>query len=170
MKIKYLGTAAGEGIPALLCNCDICKRSRDLGGKNLRARSQALIDDTLLIDMPPETYTNFHRYNIDLLNIRYWLITHTHIDHFYDEELIYTCNGNYAHHSDNWHGIDIYGSIDLKEPLDKIIKTERITPKNFLLVFTKIPLPVVEMSGVYIVASYPSSTIAFIKTSYAINK
>ena len=78
MKIKYLGTAAGEGITALLCNCEICKKSRALGGKNLRARSQALIDDILLIDMPPETYSNFHRYNIDLLNIRYWLITHTH--------------------------------------------------------------------------------------------
>ncbi|HPB17500.1 MAG TPA: MBL fold metallo-hydrolase [Clostridia bacterium] len=137
MKIKYLGTAAGEGIPALLCNCEICEKSRALGGKNLRARSQALIDDILLIDMPPETYSNFHRYNIDLLDIRYWLITHTHSDHFYKDELAYTSNGVYAHHSDDWHGIDIYGSIDLKESLDKIINTEK--HKKYMRYEPKLP-------------------------------
>jgi len=121
MKIKYLGTAAGEGIPASLCNCEICRKSRTLGGKNLRARSQAVIDDIILIDMPPETYSNFHKYNICLMDIKYWLITHTHFDHFYERELLYTSNGCFAHHPEDWHGIDVYGSIDLKEPIAKVV-------------------------------------------------
>lgn len=136
MKIKYLGTAAAEGIPALLCNCENCQRSRALGGNNLRARTQALIDDDLLIDMPPETYSNLQRFGINLLNIKYWLITHTHSDHFYATELSFTCNGNFAHHPDDWHGIDLIGSIDLKERLDNIITDEshkkyiRYSPKS----------------------------------------
>ncbi len=49
MKIKYLGTAAAEGIPAIFCECKICKKARELGGKNIRTRSQALINDDLFI-------------------------------------------------------------------------------------------------------------------------
>ena len=70
MKIKFLGTAAGEGIPALLCNCEICAKARKLGGKNLRSRSQAMIDNEIMIDMPPETYGNLHRFGINLLDIK----------------------------------------------------------------------------------------------------
>lgn len=121
MKIKFLGTAAGEGIPAILCNCEVCSKSRVLGGKNMRSRSQALIDDVMLIDMPPETYSNFHRFGVNLMDIKYWIITHTHADHFYEKELFYTKNGTFAHHGKDWHGIDLFGSIDLKERIDNII-------------------------------------------------
>lgn len=48
MKIKYLGTAAAEGIPALFCRCDICKEARKRGGREIRTRSQAIIDEKLL--------------------------------------------------------------------------------------------------------------------------
>ncbi len=39
MKLKYLGTAAAEGIPALFCNCKHCASARELSGKNIRTRS-----------------------------------------------------------------------------------------------------------------------------------
>ena len=124
MKIKYLGTAAGEGIPAFLCNCEICRKSRLLGGKNLRSRSQALIDNSILIDMPPETYGNLHRFAINLLDIKYWLVTHDHTDHFYEKEFSYSKNGKFAHYDEDWHGIDILGSIDIKDRLEAIITEE----------------------------------------------
>ncbi len=124
MKIKFLGTAAGEGIPALLCNCPVCAKTRKLRGRNLRARSQAMIDDVMLIDMPPETHSNFNRFGVNLLDIKYWLVTHIHTDHFYEDEFMFTKNGNFAHHSADWHGIDLYGSIDLKEPLDAFIRDD----------------------------------------------
>ena len=31
MKIQYLGTAAAEGIPAIFCECETCKKTRELG-------------------------------------------------------------------------------------------------------------------------------------------
>lgn len=87
MKIKYLGTAAAEGWPGLFCNCPYCKKAREAGGKNLRTRSQCIIDDTLLIDFPPESYMHALNYNVDLPNIHSILITHTHQDHLYLEDL-----------------------------------------------------------------------------------
>ena len=50
MKLTYLGTAAAEGWPAAFCNCDGCRAARRLGGRNIRTRSQALVDDALLLD------------------------------------------------------------------------------------------------------------------------
>ena len=87
MKIKFLGTAAAEGIPALFCSCDTCKTARKTGGKEIRTRSQAIINDTLMIDFPPETYAHSLTNNIELSNIHHYLITHTHEDHFYPQDV-----------------------------------------------------------------------------------
>ena len=50
MKIQFLGTAAAEGFPAIFCNCEYCNKARELKGKNIRTRSQAIIDDKILLD------------------------------------------------------------------------------------------------------------------------
>ncbi len=81
MKIKYLGTAAAEGIPAAFCHCDNCERFRKLGGKNLRARTQAVIDGKILIDFHGDTFMNFMRFGLDLSGIKHVLFTHSHSDH-----------------------------------------------------------------------------------------
>ena len=59
MELTYLGTAAAEGFPAMFCNCAHCREARALGGKNIRTRSQALVNDDLLIDFPADTYMHF---------------------------------------------------------------------------------------------------------------
>lgn len=87
MKIQYLGTAAAEGIPAIFCECETCKKTRELGGKNIRTRSQALIDDTILIDLPADTYMHFLQHNVPMHKIKTCLITHNHADHLYVKEL-----------------------------------------------------------------------------------
>ena len=86
MRIRYLGTAAAEGFPAVFCNCAACKMARELG--ELRTRSQALIDETLLVDLPPETYYHTVRFGIDLSAVSHLLVTHSHTDHFYAQELV----------------------------------------------------------------------------------
>ena len=86
MKIKYLGTAAAEGVPAIFCSCDVCKKSRESGGRNIRTRSQAIIDDKLLIDFPPDTCVHFMNNNIDGIKIENCLVTHGHTDHLYAED------------------------------------------------------------------------------------
>mgnify|MGYP003538011910 CR=1 FL=1 len=70
MKLQYLGTAAAEGIPAIFCDCENCRKSREAGGKNIRTRSQALIDDELLIDFPADTYMHFLNFEMPLTKIK----------------------------------------------------------------------------------------------------
>lgn len=81
MKIKILGTAAAEGFPAMFCECDTCKRARAVGGRNLRTRSQALVDDTLLIDFGPDTLSHTLYGGLNLTRVTDLLITHSHCDH-----------------------------------------------------------------------------------------
>jgi len=87
MKIKFLGTAAAEAVPAFFCECETCKKARLNGGKEIRTRTQALIDNRLMIDFPPDTYFHSITNNIELVKIRNYLITHTHSDHFCPDEI-----------------------------------------------------------------------------------
>lgn len=86
MKLTYLGTAAAEGFPAVFCNCEYCRKARKLGGKNIRTRSQALINDELIVDFPPDTYYHFLKHKIEADAIKYMIITHAHCDHFYIDD------------------------------------------------------------------------------------
>lgn len=91
MKLQYLGTAAAEGWPALFCECDHCRRARTAGEKNIRTRSQALLDDKLSIDFPADTYMHILKYG---LNTSQWtgvIFTHAHPDHFYPNDLFLHC-------------------------------------------------------------------------------
>ena len=88
MKIKFLGTAAAEAIPALFCECDLCQHVRKHGGKDIRTRSQAVINDELLIDFPADTYLHVLRDGLELHKIHHCIITHPHPDHYYPEDII----------------------------------------------------------------------------------
>ena len=87
MKLRYFGTAAAEGWPALFCECPACRRARAAGGRNIRTRSQSLLDDELLIDFPADTYHHCLTFELDISRIENLLITHTHEDHLYAEDL-----------------------------------------------------------------------------------
>lgn len=87
MKLTYLGTAAAEGCPAFFCNCDCCKTARERGGKNLRTRSQSLVNSDLLIDFPPDTLSHFQQNGIRGDFIETLLITHSHDDHYYRADI-----------------------------------------------------------------------------------
>lgn len=87
MRLTYYGTAASEGWPAPFCRCPACEKARRLGGRNIRTRSQALIDEGLLIDFPADTYDHVLRYGLDLAPVTDLLVTHSHPDHFYAPDL-----------------------------------------------------------------------------------
>lgn len=82
MKIKYLGTSAAEGIPGIFCHCPICEHAREHGGREIRTRAQALINDDLLLDFGPDTYMHLLQHGLDLAKVEICLITHPHSDHF----------------------------------------------------------------------------------------
>ena len=56
MKIHFYGTGASEGVPGFFCECEHCKEARRLGGKNLRTRTCAKLDEEILIDFSMDTY------------------------------------------------------------------------------------------------------------------
>lgn len=125
MKLTYLGTAAAEGFPAVFCNCEFCKEARKLRGKNIRTRSQAIINDDLLIDLPADTYSHFLNNNIDGDKIKYLIVTHSHQDHFYKEELGMR-HGAYAHDM-RAERLKIYCSKGASEIMEKIDGIENYT-------------------------------------------
>ena len=97
MKFRYLGTAAAEGWPAVFCNCDNCMRAKKAGGRNLRTRSQAIMNDDLLIDLPADTFAHALDNRLDLSACRYLLVTHSHLDHFQPQDLFMRFEGCYSH-------------------------------------------------------------------------
>ncbi len=127
MKIKYLGTGAAEGIPGLFCRCQYCNKARELKGKDIRTRSQSIIDDKLLIDYPPDSYSHFLNHDIDIANINHVLITHTHEDHLYLEDFglrhdpfSLEINGN----------LTIYGNDALKRKFDEYVAKNKRAMEN----------------------------------------
>ncbi|MCC8102350.1 MAG: hypothetical protein LIP11_08895 [Clostridiales bacterium] len=87
MKIQYLGTAAAEGWPAPFCRCEKCNAARVQKGKNIRSRSQMLVNNDLLIDFGPDTFYHSLLYGIQMDELRTVLLTHSHTDHFHPADL-----------------------------------------------------------------------------------
>lgn len=81
MKIVYLGTGASEGFPGLFCQCDACRKVRKLGGRNIKTRCCALINDEVLIDISPDIYLQSLRQEVDMSKVKNLLMTHSHGDH-----------------------------------------------------------------------------------------
>lgn len=123
MKFKFLGTAAAEGIPALFCQCAVCKEAREKGGRYIRTRSQAMIDDDFLIDFNADTYMHFLRYGIDGSKIRHCIVTHDHSDHFYPEDLEMRLP-DYAN-LDSESTLTVYGSDVIGKSMSKQLYEDR---------------------------------------------
>ncbi len=128
MKLKYLGTAAAEGWPALFCRCEYCLAAKAKGGDNIRTRSQAILDDIILFDLPPDTYLHMVQDNLDLPNIFHVLITHTHQDHFYPEELLFRCGG-FAHGVEG--PLTVYGNKAVAEKMNALMKQYQYDADSF---------------------------------------
>lgn len=90
MRIKILGTAAYERVPAMFCQCAACEQARKLGGKNIRSQAQAIINDDLLVDFGQDNYLHYLNSGEDYTKIKNILVTHTHEDHFMPNELCMT--------------------------------------------------------------------------------
>ena len=101
MKITYLGTAASEGLPAPFCDCPVCQKARKEKGKSVRTRSQALVDQSLLLDFPADTYFHCLEHDVDLLQVTDLLVTHSHSDHWYPGDLFTTVEP-YGHHREDY--------------------------------------------------------------------
>jgi phosphoribosyl 1,2-cyclic phosphate phosphodiesterase len=87
MQFFVLGSAAAEAIPDPFCRCPVCQAARQRGGREVRARAAALINDDLLIDLGPDIISAANRFNLYLGNLRNVLVTHRHEDHWLPSNL-----------------------------------------------------------------------------------
>ncbi len=89
MKLTLLGTGACEGIPSLWCDCPVCRRAREHGGRDARRRTAFLINDDTLIDFGPDIKAQCLDACVDPRKLRRVLVTHSHIDHFQVTDLLW---------------------------------------------------------------------------------
>lgn len=151
MKLKYLGTAAAEAVPAPFCQCEICENARQKGGRNIRTRSQALLDGRLLIDFPADTYFHTLRDGLKLFEIDSCIVTHCHEDHIYPAEL--ECLISWAAHRKEPKAFHLYGT----EPVVRMVNRqcpdiERILSEGGLCLHEIRPFEPFEVEGYRVTA------------------
>ena len=78
-------------------------------------RPNAMIDDVLKIDFNADTYGQSLKYGVDLTDLKYLLVTHTHSDHFYPIDIGMRRQG-FANYCGNKTMLTVYGS-------DKVMAT-----------------------------------------------
>jgi phosphoribosyl 1,2-cyclic phosphate phosphodiesterase len=133
MKVQILGTAAAEGWPAVFCDCEACHNARKLGGKNIRTRSSLQIDDLLKIDLPPDTYHHVITYNLQLHILKYLLLTHSHHDHCFTDELL-MLDPPFAF-TDRPDKMRVFGN---RECLMRVAQTKKCSPQDLPDEYTEI--------------------------------
>ena len=114
MKITYLGTGGSEAIPAVFCQCQVCETARKNKGKEIRARSGAVINDNLLIDVPPDIFYSAVRADISLTGIKDIIFTHSHEDHCDTFELSRRAKKGFANRKDDY-TTHVYGNRDVEK-------------------------------------------------------
>ncbi len=87
MKLTILGSAAAEAIPNPFCRCRVCETARREGGREVRARSAALLNEDLLFDLGPDIISAANKLNLYLDQVATVLITHRHSDHWHPRSL-----------------------------------------------------------------------------------
>lgn len=174
MKFQYLGTAAAEGIPALFCSCDICREAARRGGKELRMRSGALVNDQVLIDLNPDLFAAKLRFGLDLSNVRNAIITHAHSDHF-DREMMGFFTPTCAHIAKTGDPFHLWGSTYTASAWKKYISTMQMKEPELeqYVVFHELkPFETVEIEGICVTAlkarhSCPESLIYILEQGNA---
>ena len=121
IKLQFLGTAAAEGIPSLFCRCEVCRKARERGGREIRTRSQAVVNDCLLIDFPSDSFTHVTEHQIDLSQVNNCIITHIHGDHTFPWEFYHLRRGN-STLPDDYEGFHLWGSTDITGRFEDVQK------------------------------------------------
>lgn len=153
MRIKFLGTAAAEGVPALFCACALCRHAHKAGGLDVRTRSGAMIDEDLKIDFPPDTYHHLLKYGLDITNLENLLITHPHEDHYAYAELLYRTKG-YGQLPPGAKKLTVYGGAEVGSFLEA--RASESNSWRDALAFQKLEAYKMRTVGEYSVTPFPA--------------
>lgn len=145
MEFRYLGTSASEAIPAVFCECDMCNEARRRGGRDIRTRSCAMINEEVMIDFGADAYSQTVKFGLHLSRIKHLLITHPHTDHFY--------TGNFHLRGGFWgqnlaeEVMTVYGGKEVFEHIDNLIKNGRVQVRPHYAAKRMIPFEPVEVEN-----------------------
>lgn len=116
MQIQLLGTGGADGIPALYSDSRVSQHARQHKGKDIRSRSAAIVDETLKIDLGPDTWHQLAREGLDARDWSALLFTHSDADHLAVEELQYAL---YPFNDFEYAGFQIYcNSVICRQIMD----------------------------------------------------
>ncbi len=121
MKIRFLGTGAAEGVPAIFCKCPTCQTARKRGGKEIHTRTQVWIDKNLSIDFPPDAYHHALEGKFDYSGLSAIFVTHSHMDHFYAHDFILR---GYKYTQTQCPCLHIYGNAEVGKVYEECIRRE----------------------------------------------
>ena len=107
-QIQILGSAAAEAIPAIFCNCRVCREAWKNGGKDIRMRAAYKLNDHVRIDFGPDSIAQEFKYQLHSENLKHLFITHNHEDHWIPDPLVYRMPGFSVVEPDNI--LNIYGN------------------------------------------------------------
>lgn len=114
MKVTLLGTGTSHGVPAIACDCEVCK-STDPHDK--RTRSSALIkiqnaghEEAILIDIGPDFRAQCLRENIKKVDTV--LLTHSHADHLHGLDDIRIFSHTASRHHAATPPLTLYGNAE----------------------------------------------------------
>lgn len=131
MKIQLLGTGGADGVPGLYSDSRVSQHARAKGGKEIRSRSAAIVDDCLKIDLGPDTWSQMAKYGLDARDWTALLFTHSDADHFAPDELMYAL---YPFNDFEFVGFVVYANLRIcRRILDKYPEwpVEMRTTKSF---------------------------------------
>lgn len=117
MRVRILGSAAAEGIPALWCECPLCQHAHKHGGFDRRRRTCYLLDEDTLVDFGPDIFWQVTEFKVDLLKISRLVFTHSHVDHLNPVDLLWRRRG----YSVVSRKIGIFGNEAIR---NRIVKTQ----------------------------------------------
>lgn len=151
MKIRYLGTGGCEGLPAFFCKCAVCENARKVKGREIRSRMSVLINDDLMIDFCPDTFLHTLSVDFDLSAVKYLLITHTHSDHYYPEDLIMRYGAAAINPTEKV--LQVYGNKQVEERFNSVAPLEDVCQSTPMYALK--PMKSVEV-GNYVITAFRS--------------
>lgn len=97
MVLRLLGTGAADGIPTPFGDDRVSSHARKHGGKNIRTRSGAIVDDTIKIDLSCDTYGQLVREGLNGFDWTALFFTHSDDDHLALAEIQYALDPFTSH-------------------------------------------------------------------------
>ena len=111
MRVTFLGTGTSQGVPIILCTCEVCQ-SQDTRDKRLRSSIMVEVDgQTFIVDTGPDFRQQMLLYKVK--NVDAIMFTHEHKDHIAGLDDIRAFN--YVQKRP----VDIYAELRVQEALKR---------------------------------------------------